>query len=94
MDLWATAATLELASKERTTPLLVLNRMPPRGKLPEVIEAKLRADDLPIAEARIGNRTAFAASMMDGRGVVETNRRSRAAEEIEALTDEVMQRLA
>ncbi|WP_413203552.1 ParA family partition ATPase [Rhodospirillum sp. A1_3_36] len=94
MDLWATTATLELARKEQTNPLLVLNRMPPRGKLPELIEAKLRADELPIAKARIGNRTAFAASMMDGRGVLETNRRSRAAEEIQALTDEVMDHLA
>jgi chromosome partitioning protein len=94
MDLWATGATLELARKERTAPLLVLNRVPPRGRLPEMIEAKLRADDLPIAETRLGNRTAFAASMMDGRGVIETERRSRAADEIIALTDEVAARLA
>ncbi|MCF8480063.1 MAG: ParA family protein [Rhodospirillum sp.] len=94
MDLWATAATLDMARKERTAPLLVLNRVPPRGKLPEIIEAKLRADALPIAETRLGNRTAFATSMMEGRGVVETDRRSRAAEEILALVGEVNRHLA
>ncbi|MBK1663147.1 cobyrinic acid a,c-diamide synthase [Rhodospirillum rubrum] len=94
MDLWATAATLDLARKEHTETLLVLNRVPPRGRLPEVIEARLQADDLPIAKTRIGNRTALAASLLEGKGVVETDRGSRAAEEIRALAGEVLAHLS
>ncbi len=89
MDLWATQPTIDMARKERTRALVVLNRLPPRGRLPDIIEGKLRADDLPVADARLGNRTAYAASMLEGKGVLESHRRTRAAEEVLELADEV-----
>jgi chromosome partitioning protein len=89
MDLWATQPTLDLARKEKAPALLVLNRMPPRGKLPDAVRQKLAEDRLPLADSALGNRVAFAASMMDGRGVVETAPRDAAAAEIRALADEV-----
>lgn len=90
MDLWATAPTVSLARKEKTDILVVLNRMPPRGRLPDMVIAKLEEDGLPVAKVMLGSRVAFAASMMDGKGVLETSSRSPAAKEIKALADEVL----
>lgn len=88
MDLWAIGPTLDVARKEKRPFLVVLNRMPPRGTLPEQVVAKLQEDNLPIAKASLGNRQVFASSMMDGRGVTEVSSRSTAATELRALADE------
>jgi chromosome partitioning protein len=90
MDLWATRPTVEMADKENTAALIVMNRMPPRGKLPEVMLEKLLEEGLPIAHTKLGNRVAFAASMMEGKGVVEYQPSSTAAREISALATEVL----
>jgi len=89
MDLWATKPTLEMAKKEKVEPLIVLNRVPPRGKVLEAMRKAVDDDQLPVAQAGLGNRTAFAASLMDGRGVVESAGRSPAAEEIRTLAREI-----
>lgn len=90
MDLWATQPTLELAKKEKARALLVMNRLPARGRLNEVIKHKLEETGAPLAQASLGNRSAFPASMMDGKGVVETAPRDAAAGEIQALALEIM----
>jgi len=90
MDLWATAPTVAMAEKENTPALIVLNRMPPRGKLQEIMLEKLLEEGLPVAHTRLGNRVAFAASMMEGKGVVEYQSGSTAAREINALATEVI----
>ncbi len=93
MDVWAIKPTLDLAKAEKVAVLVVLNRVPPRGKIIETIRAMLAADALPVAGASIGNRLAFASSMMAGRAVVETDPRSAAATEIRALAQEIGARL-
>lgn len=89
MDLWAIGPTLEAARKEKTSALLVLNRMPPRGNLPDRVAAQLAENAVPVAKTQLGSRIAFAASMMEGLGVLETQPRSTAAQEIKALAEEV-----
>ncbi|MBL8661036.1 MAG: ParA family protein [Rhodospirillales bacterium] len=89
MDVWATQPTLDLARGEKVAMLIVLNRVPPRGKIVETIRAKLSSDALPVAKAMIGNRLAFASSMMIGRSVLETAPRSAAAAEVRALAGEI-----
>ncbi len=89
MDLWATQATLDLARKERRRVLLVVNRLPPRGRLPDVVISAIRETGFPVADTTLGNRIAFAASMMEGKGVVETEPHGAAAQEIIALSEEV-----
>ncbi len=89
MDLWATKPTLTLALREKSRSLLVLNRVPSRGKLAEIIRDKISAEGLPLATQTLGNRSAFASSMLDGKGVVESHPRSAAAEEVLALAREV-----
>lgn len=93
LDLWATRETLALVRREGRPALLVLNRVPPRGRAADAMRAALVADGAVLAEAGLGNRVAFAASMGEGRGVSESEPRSPAAEEVAALAAEVLRRL-
>lgn len=92
MDLWAMKPTIELAGKEGSQPLLVLNRVA-RGKIVETIKAAVADQALPLATAMLGNRVVFAASMMEGRGVVESAPNNPAAAELQTLADEIAARL-
>lgn len=93
MDLWASEATVALAARAGRPVLLVLNRVPPRGRLTEQVAAALAEAGHPVAEARIGNRVALAASLAEGRGVTEAAPRGSAAAEIRALAAEIEGRL-
>jgi chromosome partitioning protein len=93
LDVWATAPTLELARREGTPALLVLNRVPPRGRASDAIRSDIGRNGWPLAEASLGNRQAFAASMGEGRGVAEAAPKSPAGQEIAALAAEVLARI-
>ncbi|MGH6916402.1 MAG: ParA family partition ATPase [Geminicoccaceae bacterium] len=93
LDVWATKPTLEYAKSERTAALLVLNRVPPRGRAAAMIRADIEAAGWPLAATSLGNRQAFAASIGEGRGVAETAPASPAGHEIAALAKEVLGRL-
>jgi chromosome partitioning protein len=93
LDLWATEPTLALARSEKRNVLIVINRAQTRMKLAEALAARIADLGADVAEATIGNRTAFAASMMEGRGVVETAPKSKAAMEMLTLADEITKRL-
>jgi chromosome partitioning protein len=68
LDVWASAATLELAQTARTGALLVLNRAPPRGR---AAEQKLRRS--PGCAGRLRPRcSATGRSIGEGRGVAES----------------------
>ena len=92
MDFWATQATLDLAKSEKTDALLVLNRVPPRAALTEAMTAKIKEMGAKVAKAQIGNRVALAASLLEGKGVSEYQKRGTAAAEIKALAAEVMKK--
>jgi chromosome partitioning protein len=94
LDVWASAPTLELAQGAGTDALLVLNRVPPRGRAAEQMRDEIAAQRWPLAASPLGNRQAFAASIGEGRGVVETAPGSAAGHEIAALANEVLARLA
>lgn len=90
MDLWATKPTLALAAAEKTSALLVMNRVPPRTNLTEQILAQVEKMGAKLAKSRIGNRVALAASMAEGKGVTEYQKRGTAASEIRALAAEAL----
>ena len=94
MDFWATKPTLEMASREGVPSLLVLNRVPPRARLTDSLVAEIKKLGAPVAENRIGNRVPFAAALMRGQSVTESARRTRAADEVHALADEILTRLS
>jgi chromosome partitioning protein len=89
LDLWATAATLNMARDERRRALVVLNRVSPRSGLTDDIAAQLAHSGASIAAARIGNRIALARAMALGLGVVESAGTVLAANEINALAEEI-----
>jgi chromosome partitioning protein len=89
LDLWATAATLKMARDERRRALVVLNRVPSRSGLTDDIVAELARTGAPIAAARIGNRVALARAMALGLGVAESAGNTLAANEINALAEEI-----
>jgi chromosome partitioning protein len=94
LDLWASKTTLDLAEAAGTDALLVLNRVPARGRAAEAIRGEIEGERWPLAVASLGNRQAFAASIGEGRGVAETAPHSPAGQEIAALATEVLARLA
>ncbi len=89
MDLWATLPTLKLAEAEKTKALVVLNRMPPRGALADVVVSEIPRLGAAVANSKIGNRISFAAALVNGYSVSETEKNSKATQEIEALAQEV-----
>ncbi|MGI9502524.1 MAG: ParA family partition ATPase [Geminicoccaceae bacterium] len=93
LDLWATEATLDLAKAEKTKALLVLNRVPPRSLAADAVAGEIKKKKWPLARTRLGNRQAFAASINEGKGVIETARSSAAGKEIEALAKEILRRV-
>jgi len=93
LDLWAIAPTLELAEREKSACLIVLNRVPPRGLAADAVRDEIKRRGWPLSESALGNRQAFAASIAMGAGVVETAARSAAAGEAEAVAGEVLARL-
>ena len=93
LDIWASAATLNLAAHEKRPPVVVWNRLPPRGRIVDEARAALAARGDAALEAGLGNRSAFAHSLHQGAGVVETEPRSRAAAEARALAAAIRARL-
>lgn len=93
-DAWASEATLDMAKKAGRPHALVLNRMPPRSRAADQVVEHLSGKDAPVMDARLGARSAFVEAFMQGAGVSETAKRSKAAEEIEALAKELDKKLS
>ncbi len=90
MDLWACTPTIETAHQEGSAPLVILNRVDVRTRLHHAIQDKVAALNADLASTQLGNRVAFASSMLDGQGILETATKSVAAKEIRALADEIL----
>ena len=93
MDIWATGPTVQLARAAGVPVLIVLNRVPPRANIVQIMRGQLAEKELPVAQATIGNRVAFAESMLEGLTVLESDPRSAAAAEIDALKQEIAAQL-
>jgi chromosome partitioning protein len=92
LDIWATQATLQLAKAEGIPALVIANRVPPRSSMAEDIVDNLDQLGADVSRVRLGARIAFAESMLNGKGVVESHRLSTAADEIAALAREIIRR--
>ncbi len=89
LDVWASGPVLQLTLSEKKPFMLVMNRVPPKSKLNGVIIDKLETMKIDVARQALGNRIAFASSILQGLGVVESDPRSVAAEEIQALVRDI-----
>jgi len=92
LDFWATLPTLEIAAAEKRPVILVLNRVQPRALLTATMITRLGQYKVRVAKSPLGNRIAFAEAIGSGRTVLETKRRSIAAQEVRALARELMRR--
>lgn len=92
-DVWASEATLEMAKKSGSGHALVLNRMPPRSRAADQVVERLEKSGAPVMKARLGARSAFVEAFMQGAGVGEIAKRSKAAAEIAALAKELDRKL-
>ena len=72
---------------------MILNRMPVRGKLADQMRAKYAELGVPVADAVLGSRVAFASSLLEGRGIAEHGPSSAAGQEMAALAAEILKRL-
>ena len=93
LDVWASQGTVELAAREKRRIALVLNRVPPRGRAIEEARQALMELGAPALGTQLGNRQAFVASIAQGLGVVESEPRSAAADEVRALAEDMARRL-
>ncbi|TGD66262.1 ParA family protein [Tabrizicola sp. WMC-M-20] len=91
VDLWATDGVLDLAARESRPTMIVLNRCKAGTRLGEEV-ANAAGDLAQVADARLGQRVAYAETMGNGLAVSEVGK-SPAATEIAALATEVMARL-
>jgi chromosome partitioning protein len=88
-DLWAAEGTLKLALGEKRPIRVVLNRAAASGTLRNKVVAALDAASTPCLAATLGNRVGFANAFALGLGVSETAPKSLAAQELQALVDEL-----
>ncbi|MEL6965322.1 MAG: ParA family protein [Pseudomonadota bacterium] len=94
LDLWATKSLLMDNADLRDKAMVVLNRMPPRGRAAALVRHQVEKLAWPMAQQCIGNRQAFAATMGVGLSVAEVVPVSVAAGEIDRLAMEVLTRVA
>lgn len=88
-DLWATKATIEIAAQENVPAKILLNRSS-NSKLTKAVESDLKKSlGKDLLKTQFGNRVSFAASLIDGRTVMEAFAGSAAAEEAKSLAAEV-----
>ncbi|MBO9424615.1 ParA family protein [Labrenzia sp. R4_1] len=93
VDLWATSQTIDLAAREDTPALLVMNRVPPRASLTGEMADAIAASGYDTLGARLGNRTVFASAMGRGAAVTENAPSSKAAQEVNLLIEELVSRV-
>lgn len=86
MDIWATSATIKLCKQEKVPVKMVLNRVNPQARITETISNGL----VGLAANTLGNRVAYAGSLMEGLGVTESAPNSPATDEIRGLAREIL----
>lgn len=93
VDLWATEGVLDLAQRERKAAWLVLNRVRTGTRLSEDVARAAGELTAELARARFANRVVYAETLGQGLGAEEGGSRV-VKDEVAALTDEVLARLA
>ena len=93
VDLWATRSTLAMLGGSGPPGIIVLNRVPPRGRLTGEMIAAIEEFGGDIAESTLGNRILYASCLGEGLTVMDKARTGKAALEVDALAKEIAKRL-
>lgn len=94
VDLWATEGVLDLARREDTPAMLVLNRTRVGTRLGRDVAEQAALLDAELADATLANRVIYAETLGKGLGVQDAARTGPAALEVDALAQEILSRLA
>ena len=95
-DVWAAEETLTLVQeaavfKENLKAAFVINRKIVNTAIGRDVRAALAGFAIPVLNAAVSQRVAFAESAASGRSVLETHPESPASREIQALANEVLE---
>ena len=90
-DLNAIGTTLALAAVAGKPAFVLLNAVPPQGRVGEEARQALIAGGVAVAEPVLHQLVAFSHAVNDGRSAQELDAKSKAAAEISALFDWIMQ---
>lgn len=93
VDVWATEGVLEMATREGADVMVVLNRAKAGTRVAEDVDRALKDLGVKRAKTTIGHRVAFPETLGTGKGVQERGK-GLWTDEIEALTKEVVKRVA
>jgi chromosome partitioning protein len=93
-DVWSMAETIDLANTaQQIRPSLktaiLITRKDARTVLADQVRQELDRADLPVLEAELGSRVAYQEMPAAGKGVTRYKPKSKAAEEVRALVDEL-----
>ncbi|SHF78185.1 chromosome partitioning protein [Litoreibacter ascidiaceicola] len=94
VDLWATEGVLDLARRENTPAMMVLNRTRAGTRLGRDIAEAAAKIDAGLATASLANRVAYAETFGQGRAVQDAAPNNPAALEVAALAKEVLAHLS
>jgi chromosome partitioning protein len=92
VDVWATEGVLDMAEREKADTLVVLNRAKAGTKVAEDVDKALKALGVKRAKTTLGHRVAFPETMGVGKAAMERGK-GIWADEITALTEEILKRL-
>lgn len=92
-DLRALGTTIDLVEEAGKPLVFVINAAAPRARITKEVAATLSLKGT-VAPVTVHQRIGFAASMVDGRTVMETGEKSRSVEEIANLWDFLQGQLA
>jgi chromosome partitioning protein len=90
LDLWATGPMVKTIQESGARPLVIINRAPPKARLSDYVIVQAKRAGWPVAHTCLGNRIAFAASLVQGMGVTEEAGASIAAAETRLLAREAL----
>ena len=95
-DIWAAEDTIKIYQEsvlynENLTAHFVLNTVMPRTIMTKELEAAIEEQKIPVLKSKLGLRVDFKNSLLQGKGVVETAPKSKAAAELDSLYREIME---
>ncbi|MEL6640924.1 MAG: ParA family partition ATPase [Pseudomonadota bacterium] len=92
-DVWATQDVIDLADRADRSAHIVLNRMRAGTRVSDDVTKAVAELEAKPLKASLANRVVYAEALGRGLGVVEAQKNSAAADEVRALTKEVIKLL-
>jgi len=90
VDFWATEAIVEIAKKANKKILIQINRANQRSKLISKTNDYIKSINVSATKTITGHRQIYASSMGEGKTAIEKQKKSKAAEEIKKLSEQIL----